>query len=322
MIQKLIKKHLEMMEMAKSMLQVASIVKKLTLTLIGLFLLTHLLVHLGINLCLLRNDGGLWFREAAHFMGSMLLIKISEFVLLGAIALHILVALFLQFMNWRARPIGYAVKTKSKTQFGSKLMIWSGLVIAVFFVFHIFHNSFTGLGWPERLYATKVEHVQRAIGEKQFALSSAHMNTQDPSELAILEAEFVALNIFIENNERFLPIMFPAQGGQRWITDLTRAEMDEIKSFLPNIRYESDRYAMVRDRFSPNTRGSGFRLIMYMFVLIAVFLHLFHAFPSALQTLGMAHSKYTWIIRHAGTGLAAIITLGFAIIPLYFYFIY
>ena len=47
----------------------SSIGKKLIVALAGGFLLVFMVVHLGINLLLLANDGGELFNQASHFMG-------------------------------------------------------------------------------------------------------------------------------------------------------------------------------------------------------------------------------------------------------------
>lgn len=62
-------------------------------------------------------------------------------------------------------------------------------------------------------------------------------------------------------------------------------------------------------------------LICYLIGLIALALHLKHGFASAFQTLGLNHKKYTPIIKALGTGYSILIPIGFAIIPLYMYFI-
>jgi succinate dehydrogenase/fumarate reductase cytochrome b subunit (b558 family) len=307
----MIQKHLEKMQ---KLLQVASITKKITLALIGLFLITFLLVHLGINLCLLRNDGGAWFRDAAHFMGTNWLVKIFEVVLFGAIALHILLALLIQLYNWRARPIGYKSCSKSKTAFGSKLMIWTGLLVALFLGIHMVNFWFAKVGWTEGRYTVKIENVEKAYGIKQFALHEAYMNTEKEPELFRIQTEYSELNNYIENDEKFLALMFPGKAGQRFITNLSKADIDEMKKFL-DIKYEPDFHAMVRDLFK-----NGWIVLLYLFFMIALGFHLSHAFPSAFQTLGAAHSKYTWVIKIVGTAFAIVVPAGFAILPLFFYF--
>jgi len=307
----MIQKHLQKMQ---KLLQVASITKKITLALIGLFLITFLLTHLGINLCMLRNDGGAWFREAAHFMGTNYIIKVFEVVLFGAIGLHILIALLIQYHNWRARPVGYKSGNKSKTAFGSKLMIWSGILVGLFLAVHMVQFWFAKVGWAEGRYTVKIENVQRAIGAKQYALSNAYMNARSDEEMMRIEAEFAALNSYIESNEKFHILLVQNSAGQRFIADLSMAEIKEMRAFI-DVAYEPDFYAMARDLFKVE-----WIVLLYLFFMIALGFHLAHAFPSAFQTLGLAHSKYTWIIKIVGTAFAVVVSVGFAVIPVFFYF--
>ena len=44
--------------------------KKLVMGLTGLFLISFLVVHVGVNACIWANDGGVMFNKAAHFMGA------------------------------------------------------------------------------------------------------------------------------------------------------------------------------------------------------------------------------------------------------------
>jgi len=65
---------------------------------------------------------------------------------------------------------------------------------------------------------------------------------------------------------------------------------------------------------------------VYSFIYILIFIplgfHLHHAFQSAFQSLGLEHSNFTPFIKAVGTCYSIIIPLGFALIPLYFIFIY
>jgi len=62
-------------------------------------------------------------------------------------------------------------------------------------------------------------------------------------------------------------------------------------------------------------------IVCYLIGLIALAFHLLHGFSSAFQTLGLNHKKYTPLIKALGKGYAILIPIGFAIIPLYMYFI-
>jgi succinate dehydrogenase / fumarate reductase cytochrome b subunit len=133
--------------MDSSLLQFSSITKKIWMAFMGLFLMVFLVVHLGINLCLLRDDGGAWFMAAAHFMGTNYVVKVFEIVLFGGFLLHILLGIIVQVQNWMSRPVRYMVSNKSETPFLSKYMIYTGGIIFIFLIIHFFNFYFIKLGW-------------------------------------------------------------------------------------------------------------------------------------------------------------------------------
>ena len=307
MIERHIRKMIELVD-------VASIAKKIVLALLGLFLITFLLVHLGLNLTILRGDGGEWFRAGAYFMGANWIVKILGFGILGAILAHIALGLFIQVMNWRARPIGYKAKTKSKTMFGSKLMIWTGILLAFLIVIHLTHFWFVKHGWAEGQYIVRTEKVERALGARQLELYTAFENAQNEDQQTLVQLEFMELNNFIQGNEKLQVVMFPGFAGQHFITDLSKEDIREMRAFL-DVDYKADFYAMMHDMFK-----NIWMVLLYVFFSIVLGFHLAHAVPSGFQTLGLAHSKYTWLVKYAGYGLAAIIAAGFATVPLFIYF--
>ena len=115
----------------------SSIGKKFLMSLAGIFLITFLLVHMGINLLVILYDDPMVYNTAAHFMSTNKLIKIFEIVLFGGLLLHIIYALILQFQNWLARPKRYYKATKSDTSAFSKWMIHTAVIILVFIVIHM-----------------------------------------------------------------------------------------------------------------------------------------------------------------------------------------
>lgn len=60
-------------------------------------------------------------------------------------------------------------------------------------------------------------------------------------------------------------------------------------------------------------------VIAYLAGVISLFWHLLHGFPSAFQTLGINHKRYTPIIKAAGTAFSVIVCLLFALMPVAFY---
>ena len=79
--------------------KIASISKKIVVACVGLFLLLFLLVHLGINLCLLRPDDGAWYIAASNFMGTNYIVKVFEIVLFAVLFIHIVLTIALQIQN-------------------------------------------------------------------------------------------------------------------------------------------------------------------------------------------------------------------------------
>jgi succinate dehydrogenase / fumarate reductase cytochrome b subunit len=62
-------------------------------------------------------------------------------------------------------------------------------------------------------------------------------------------------------------------------------------------------------------------VIVYLVGVFALAVHLVHGFQSAFQTLGIAHKKYTPLINTIGWIYTIAICAGFAIMPLYHYFL-
>ena len=127
------------------------------MALAGLFLLTFLPVHLGINLLLLKGDPEP-FNKAAHFMSTFPPVKIMEIGLIAAILIHIIYGLIIQIQNWIARPVGYLTRQKTEISFFSRFMIWTGGTIFIFLLIHFFNFFFIKIGLvqgdPENFYNT------------------------------------------------------------------------------------------------------------------------------------------------------------------------
>ena len=118
-----------------------SITKKIWMSLMGLFLMVFLVVHLSINLLLLVDPSRELYNTAAHFMGTNPFIQTFQWVLFLGFTIHIILGFVLQIQNWIARPKGYKIKAKSEESFFSKYMIHTGIIILIFLGIH-FVNFF------------------------------------------------------------------------------------------------------------------------------------------------------------------------------------
>lgn len=90
-------------------------------------------------------------------------------------------------------------------------------------------------------------------------------------------------------------------------------------SSLPMVTIEGlaqkDLYFSVVQTFS-----QWWLVAFYVLSTIVLYFHLTHGIASAIQTLGINNRKYTPAIKFIGTAYAFLVSLGFAIIPVYFYF--
>lgn len=79
----------------------------------------------------------------------------------------------------------------------------------------------------------------------------------------------------------------------------------------------------VKDLYSKvsHTFDNPYMVAAYIVGLATLSFHLWHGFQSAFQTLGLNHPKYSPIIGGLGKAYAIIVPLGFAIIPLYHFFV-
>jgi len=142
----------------------SAIGKKIVMGLTGLFLISFLVIHVGVNACIWANDGGVMFNKAAHFMGSTIVIRILEVGLFLGIFIHIIQGYVLEFSNRSKRGIGYNVKMGNKgSKWYSSSMGLLGTILLLFFILHWYHfwipSRFTGVEeveingkWMHNLY--------------------------------------------------------------------------------------------------------------------------------------------------------------------------
>ncbi|MFN0033487.1 MAG: succinate dehydrogenase cytochrome b subunit [Saprospiraceae bacterium] len=90
---------------------------------------------------------------------------------------------------------------------------------------------------------------------------------------------------------------------------LTPVDVDAYDHAVPNL------YKPVEEAFQ-----NIYYVIFYVVSMVVVGFHLWHGFWSSFQTLGLAHRKYTPIIKAVGYIYSIGVPLGFAVIPIVSYF--
>lgn len=92
-----------------------------------------------------------------------------------------------------------------------------------------------------------------------------------------------------------------------------------LKTFFIGQRIQeghSSMYESVRIAFQ-----NPYYSFFYLLALAILGFHLYHGFQSAFQSLGLRHSRYTPVVSCIGVLFAVVIPAGFAVMPIYFYFV-
>ena len=117
------------------------------MALAGLFLISFLIVHVGINSCIFYDlsffdpkDNGEMFNKAAHFMGSTVVVRIIEIGLFALLILHTIQGWALEVQNRRRRGHAYQKPLGDRgSRWYSRSMAILGTLIFLFLVMHISH---------------------------------------------------------------------------------------------------------------------------------------------------------------------------------------
>ena len=125
----------------------SSLGKKYVMAVTGLMLLGFVIAHLAGNLTIFL--GADWLNDySEHLAHSPLLLWPARVLLLTALLLHMSTALCLTLENRRARPIPYSVQNTVQATLASRTMIFTGLAVFFFIVYHLMHFTW-GVTNPE-----------------------------------------------------------------------------------------------------------------------------------------------------------------------------
>ena len=119
--------------------------KKVVMAVTGLvlvgFVIAHMLGNLKIFLGAEAIDAYAGFLRTMGepMFPAVALLWVARIVLLTCVALHITAAVQLTRMNWAARPQRYDTKRSIATTYAARTMRWSGVILALFIVYHLLH---------------------------------------------------------------------------------------------------------------------------------------------------------------------------------------
>ena len=111
----------------------------------GLFLISFLAVHVGLNACIFNDlpifnpeDNGSMFNRAAAFMGDSYVIRIIEIGLFAFFFLHIIQGYVVEIKNRKTRKQGYNIGLGNRgSTWMSRSMAILGTLIFLYLIMHI-----------------------------------------------------------------------------------------------------------------------------------------------------------------------------------------
>src|SRR5271157_192135 len=118
-----------------------SVGRKLIMSVTGFSMLIFIVVHLMGNASIYDGPNGINVYAAALHHNSTFLLAV-RLALLAVFSLHVFFGIQLTLENNAAKPQGYAVNKSLSATFASRNMIWTGLLIAAFIIYHLLHFTF------------------------------------------------------------------------------------------------------------------------------------------------------------------------------------
>ncbi len=115
-----------------------SIGRKVVMAITGLLMVLFVVGHLLGNLSIFAGADGInAYAAKLHAMPAV--VWATRIVMLTAVLFHLVISIQITLENNAANPSKYAVDRHLRATFASKNMIWTGLLLGAFIIFHLFH---------------------------------------------------------------------------------------------------------------------------------------------------------------------------------------
>jgi succinate dehydrogenase / fumarate reductase, cytochrome b subunit len=119
--------------------------KKFVMAVTGIVLLGFVFVHMLGNLQVFAGPAKL-NAYAAFLHGNPKLLWTFRVVLLASVLWHVLIAIQLTLRNWANRPQKYKVVKYREADVSSRTMIYGGIFLVAFVVYHVAHLTLGAVG--------------------------------------------------------------------------------------------------------------------------------------------------------------------------------
>ncbi len=135
----------------------SSLGKKYVMAVTGLIMVLFVIAHMFGNFTIFGGPDGInAYAEGLRAIPPLL--WAFRLVMLAVFLIHIYMGISLYLANKAARPSEYAMKRNERTSFSARTMIWTGVILGAFVVFHVLHFTVHAFN---PYYATLVDAAQR-----------------------------------------------------------------------------------------------------------------------------------------------------------------
>lgn len=133
----------------------------------GIILILFVIIHALGNATIYFD----WLNTyAEHLHALPLLIWIFRLFMLAAMTVHVFFGIQLSLENYAAKPQSYAVRKSLRATFASRNMIWTGVLIAVYLVYHVLHFTVPVIN-PELSASQNIDLLGRPDVSKMVVLN-------------------------------------------------------------------------------------------------------------------------------------------------------
>jgi succinate dehydrogenase / fumarate reductase cytochrome b subunit len=189
----------------------------------GLLLVLFVIAHMLGNLSIFAGPSGI-NAYAEHLRAFPPLLWVFRLVMAVAFVLHIWTGITLYLENKAARPIGYAKKENDRTSFSAQTMIWTGLLLLAFVIYHLLQFTIHAFN-PEFAGFTTVLAGKQVFNVYAMVSASFH-------KFAIALVYWVAMVILLLHVSHGFQSFFQSLGWTNVRTKLGLEKTSRVVAFL------------------------------------------------------------------------------------------
>jgi succinate dehydrogenase / fumarate reductase cytochrome b subunit len=183
-----------------------SVGKKIAMALSGAVLVLFVIGHMVGNLKVYQGSEA--FNHYAEglrqfgspFLGRGQLLWLVRLALLAAVVIHIAAAIQLTRLSRAARQQGYRKFDSLVFSYASRTMVWGGLIILAFVIYHLMHFTF-GNAHPD--FVTGDAYHNLVAGFRVWPVSAAYVIAMIPLGLHLYHGVWSAFQTLGANNPRY-----------------------------------------------------------------------------------------------------------------------